>query len=1431
MKNRNLSSHYPIKRMVGVIIALARMHFGVFLCLMFSLTIMEAWGDGSVSYSDNLMANHKADYVIIVPEPFYNSDAIRRLANWRAQYSGLDVVVVSTTRIYDNFSGLPAATFAAQAGALDESIRSFIQHIYDSWDAGHISDGHVGYILLVGDVEFLPVHISEQESIDEKLIATDNWYACVSGDDLMPDIMLGRFPAKNKAELNIMIDKTIQYEQEPLYGEWSNNVLLMSGMIEGMHEDIEHIRDEYWLPAGYNVSEISALNGGNASDVGSELNKGQHIVYYTGHGVVNAWERVFYDYYIPELTNERRLPAIFSMACSAGQFDHPDKDSLGEAFLKAQNGAIAFFGASRMASGTNLLGLGLSEAVAELNIYTLGEIVRHIKLKLQNSLDIELYNLLGDPALDLGTPRRQPGKIDLFVSPTNISFEPQEPKQGEPVKITAVIHNYGVADAHDVIVELRDDCKAKPSVSEANTSPFEKGGRGILTPTPTDDVLIETHHIPKISAGGTARIQTLWQTPLGQAQHYIAIEARPEDETVEYYKDNNDAQKQLLVSLETEGWPVEVEAQSLSAPIAADVDGDGDMELLSQTNVSGVNKLYVWHHNGQPVNHWLKTINSLPLFRQGGFRPPPGGFDPTSKNFVPPPMQPLYTNSSAGPTPAVGDLDGDGEVEVVAVFFTQEVFAWRNDGSNLPGWPIKTSGYATTSPVLADMDNDGKLEIIVGLSDGQVCVYRYDGSQLQGWPVSVGIQGHLFPIVTDMDGDGTLEVVALQSPLPKGSGVSTSTLYAWHCNGTTLAGWPVQMQGASTILPPAGGDLNGDGTTEIVAVSVDGNICRLYVWKHDGSLMPGWPIETDDEIEAAIALGDMDRDGDVEIIACGREDTIYAWHHDSRSVLGWPVKINAPISFNSAPVLGNIDEDDDIEVAFTSHGGILYAYKQDGTPVSGWPAITESGYRGTPPVIADMDGDGRTEIAFASDNGRIHLLSLIGHHDTLTEDEWNMFLRNPTHTSSYDSKAILPLPPTNLTARDAPADEGNSIILFWQLSSDDHKAVNYVIYRSDNREGPYAIVGEVNCGIATYTDNSVETGVTYWYNVRTSDGRYLSANFDPVSVRPLNNFAPNPPETVYAQKGGIDNTINIQWLTGKPTPGSSQEGSKEVGIAGYKVYKGVSSKHYDEPIDVGMTNHYVLTGLTNGTVYYLSITAYDVEGNESLNSIEVTATPEDDDTEPPSFSAFYPKEVTEGIDFDIRCSIADPSGVYDESPGNNEQGIYLIWDDDGELSASSNKIPMSLLSPGIYKTDARIPGQSIGKQIVYQISAYDDDCDWNRPEDRSRGFSQEQIVNILRAPEETVLKQNYPNPFNPETWIPYELAKDSPVSIEIYNLRGQLVRRLELGFQRRDRYISQEKAAYWDGRNQIGERVASGIYFYVLRASDFAATRKMVILR
>ena len=98
-------------------------------------------------------------------------------------------------------------------------------------------------------------------------------------------------------------------------------------------------------------------------------------------------------------------------------------------------------------------------------------------------------------------------------------------------------------------------------------------------------------------------------------------------------------------------------------------------------------------------------------------------------------------------------------------------------------------------------------------------------------------------------------------------------------------------------------------------------------------------------------------------------------------------------------------------------------------------------------------------------------------------------------------------------------------------------------------------------------------------------------------------------------------------------------------------------------------------------------------------------------------------------------------------------------------------------------------------------------------------------------PDETQLLANYPNPFNPETWIPYHLAKSSDVRITIYDVRGSVVRHLGLGHLSPGYYTSRNRAAYWDGRNAVGERVASGIYFYQLEADNVSFLRKMLILK
>jgi len=110
-------------------------------------------------------------------------------------------------------------------------------------------------------------------------------------------------------------------------------------------------------------------------------------------------------------------------------------------------------------------------------------------------------------------------------------------------------------------------------------------------------------------------------------------------------------------------------------------------------------------------------------------------------------------------------------------------------------------------------------------------------------------------------------------------------------------------------------------------------------------------------------------------------------------------------------------------------------------------------------------------------------------------------------------------------------------------------------------------------------------------------------------------------------------------------------------------------------------------------------------------------------------------------------------------------------------------------------------------------------------------FSGTFLPQWLFAPTHSKLHQNYPNPFNPETWIPFELSEDTDVKIQIFNMKGNLVRRFNLGRIPAGYHVSRDRAIHWDGQNEKGEKIASGAYFYTLQAGKFRATRKMVIVK
>ena len=184
---------------------------------------------------------------------------------------------------------------------------------------------------------------------------------------------------------------------------------------------------------------------------------------------------------------------------------------------------------------------------------------------------------------------------------------------------------------------------------------------------------------------------------------------------------------------------------------------------------------------------------------------------------------------------------------------------------------------------------------------------------------------------------------------------------------------------------------------------------------------------------------------------------------------------------------------------------------------------------------------------------------------------------------------------------------------------------------------------------------------------------------------------------------------------------------------------------------------------------------------------------------------------------------ADP----DIHPDVNSDGVVDIKD----LLAVAAEIDATAAAPTLRKNPREIPNLTAENlkqwiQLAKQLGPQE-------PRMQKGITVLEQLLAIVTStevlPQETALLANYPNPFNPETWMPYQLAEPATVDISIYSADGKLIRTLALGQLAAGVYHSKSRAAYWDGRNELGETVASGVYFYTLTANDFTATRKMYI--
>ena len=311
---------------------------------------------------------------------------------------------------------------------------------------------------------------------------------------------------------------------------------------------------------------------------------------------------------------------------------------------------------------------------------------------------------------------------------------------------------------------------------------------------------------------------------------------------------------------------------------------------------------------------------------------------------------------------AVVDLDGDGTKEIVFGAYDSLIHAVQIDGSELAGFPIVLANVVDATPAVGDVDRDGDLEVVIGGRDKNLYVIQHDG-QIETIYTSDGFMWAT-PTLYDIDGNGDLEIIAM---------TYSGNLEILHHDGTAFnSNFPINL-GKNNTAAVSVGDINDDGNLNIVTTSTDKMLHALGL---DGLELPGFPIVLNDAVKSSVVLANLDGSagGELDIIFGSNDNNIHAYDASgtklwSYSASGQDVKIN--------PGVSDIESDGDLEIIFIGASRDIYAVDHTGTLLSGWPLST-GGSTYSSPVIADIDDDGMAEIFVGATDYYLYGLNLDG---------------------------------------------------------------------------------------------------------------------------------------------------------------------------------------------------------------------------------------------------------------------------------------------------------------------------------------------------------------------------------------------------------------------------------------------------------------------
>jgi hypothetical protein len=981
------------------------------------------------------------------------------------------------------------------------------------------------------------------------------------------------------------------------------------------------------------------------------------------------------------------------------------------------------------------------------------------------------------------------------------------------------------------------------------------------------------------------------------------------------------------------GFACESGADFWSTPAIADLDGDGKYELVIASRGSTNHYLYCWHINdgngdGKPDLYWKVDIGDASLS-----------------------------------SPVIGDIDNDGHPEIIIMSHNGQVHIRKYDGSVYMTEPWKDTGpplmesYCT--PAIADLDGDGDLEIIIGGSDGYVYVCHHDGSNYSAnWPFNTGKTNlSSSPAVADIDCDGNYEIIFIAKD-PIGnlyvkdqygidrpgwtgkrvnlvSGILTSPVVgnlnsdpqleivvagydfvkAWKSNGSYLSGWFTNIQLVGTSSNPIIGDIDGIMGQEVIVGSSDKKLYAFHT--PNGSKVKYWPFITAGVINATPAIGDVDGDGQCEVVVASDDGSIYAWntkgtsnkdwpmfHHDAQHTGWYETIVSGTISGNTiwtgrCKVVGTVTVNSgatltikpSATVAFAPGtslivNGVLNAQgssssrinftSTDGSVPYSWGTITFNGAGASGSSIKYANIQYGTEVdVINTTNITIQNCKFKENYQAISFSNSTGNISNNYITSSSTGHNILIQNASTVTCNDNTVKKtnrrgigiyfgsgGGGTVTHNDITGCDwgigaiwgSSATSYLTSVSPNNR-----VTNCNNGLVVYREGYLRFGQpspsqyhrfnsiynnTYNVSVGISYPTYQSG-IDGYG----NWWGSNPPNTSLFLVGSASHFYYDEYLSGNPwgqmpLPSVVAGGNNSPVV---QTSDGILVQSFESPIaaktnlqSIESSGELLLNGMElrfkdkskeakDFLVSYIAkhpddqgayVELYNSYSDETANNLidYFTSLPKEASKDHKLFLSYlYLKEGNAKLAKKINKDIISENPNTELAARAKLNNVYIILYNENDLDVAYTIYNEVLKTPGL-STEVEL---SLARDAIETYSTI---------HGKANSLFNNQAQSEEMLPEEFGISQNYPNPFNPATTICYQLPGVGTryiVSLKVYDLLGREVVNLVDGIK---------EAGYYTVTFN-GSKLASGIYFtrFVVNPQDgnkpFVQVKKMLMIK